>query len=364
MIEDTKTVFIGCGSNLGHKQRNILNAIALINTKPSTSVSRCSSMYPTSPLSDRSQPEYLNGIIEIETALNPFELLKALQDIEKELGREKDGKWMSRTIDLDIIFYGNEVVDSSELTIPHKQMHLRSFVLDGMCQLEPEMQHPVLKRTCRQLNNRLGGGNYFIDTEKPALIEMSGPIGVGKTTLAEGLTRRFKGILLKEKYDENPYLPLVYEGRDDLALKSELFFLENSLSELRKDGLSSDKVYVADYIFEKSTIYPKLWLSSEDFKIFHDRYFEASGQVATPTLIIDISDTAQNCLERIHTRSRKYEQDITTDFLCKLAGEYEDILRNWKKSPIIRLDASQYDFRNESCIDKLFDEIKYYVINQ
>lgn len=360
MTENT-TVFIAFGSNLGDRQRNILNSIALINTKPGTSVSRCSSIYATNALHDDSQPEYLNGIAEVETELPAQQLLKELKDIENELGREKTEKWQPRLIDLDIIFYGNDIIDIPSLQIPHRQSHLRSFVLEGMCQLEPDKIHPVLKRTCKQLWDRLGGGNYFIDNSEPTVIEMSGPIGVGKTTLAEGLRQRFDGQLLKEKYDENPYLPLVYEGRDDLALKSELFFLENSLSELKKTGLTTDVVYIADYIFEKSTIYPKLYLSEDDFKIFDTNYIRAKQQVAKPTLVIDIFDTAENCLDRIHTRCREYEQDINTDFLRQLSAEYEKMLENWSTSPVMRINAADFNFRDNNCLDHIFDEVKHYV---
>jgi deoxyguanosine kinase len=361
MTENITTVFLGAGSNLGHRQRNILSAIALINTKPETSVLRCSPIYPTPPLSDESQPEYLNTIIEIETALEPRQLLNELKDIENSLGRQEKEKWQSRLIDLDIIFYGSRVVNEPGLVIPHSQAHLRSFVLEGICRLEPDKMHPILGRTCKELKDRLGGGNFFIDDKEPLLIEISGPIGVGKTTVATGLAERFGGVLLKEKYDENPYLPLVYEGRDELALKSELFFLNNSISEMKKDGLRRDTVYVADYIFEKSAVYPKLWLKDDDFRIFEQTYNLAKEQVAAPVLVIDIFDTVDNCLERIHSRRRKYEQDITAEFLSVLVVEYEKILENWDKSPVIRIDAGSCDFRQAQCLDRLFDEVRWYV---
>jgi deoxyadenosine/deoxycytidine kinase len=300
-------------------------------------------------------------IAEIETALAPRELLKELKGIERDLGRDQKDRWGSRLIDLDIIFYGSKIIDEPDLKIPHPQAHLRSFVLEGICQLEPDMLHPRFGRTCRRLKDRLGGHSFFIDASKPLLIEMSGPIGVGKTTLAEGLTQCFGAELLKEKYDENPYLPLVYEGRDDLALKSELFFLNNSLSELKREHLRAGRVYVADYMFEKSSIYPKMWLSEDDYRIFEETYRLAAEDVAAPTLVIDIYDSAQNCLERIRNRSRKYEQDITADFLDKLMSEYALVLKDWDKSPVIRLDAGANDFRESAVLDKLYEEIALYV---
>ncbi len=365
MIEKITTAYVALGSNMGEKQRNILNSLAFINEIPGTDVIRCSSMSISRPLDGSSQPEYLNGIAEIETALPPEKLLEHLQAIESKMGRNHDGqKWQSRIIDLDIIFYCSQIVDLPHLKIPHPGAHLRSFVLEGLCQLKADMVHPVLKRSCRQLSERLKGGSFFIDPSRPALIEMTGPIGVGKSTLAHGLVERFNAVLLREKYDENPYLPLVYNGRDDLALKSELFFLNNSLSELDKDGLTAGKVYVADYIFEKSMIYPKLWLSKGDLEIFTANYEQARLRVAKPMLVIDVTDSAENCLERIHKRCRKYEQEIQKDFLVHLSAEYENILADWKQSPVITINAAEYNFRRQECLDAIFEDVKHYVLTR
>ncbi len=362
MTENTTIAYIAVGSNLADRRRNILNALALMNAEDGISLIRTSSIYPSKPLSGGSQDEYLNGVVEIETDLPAVKLLERLKKIETEMGRTSQDKWQSRIIDLDIIFYGEQIIEKPHLRIPHSQAHLRSFVLEGVCQLAPEKIHPLLKRSCRRLYDRLGGGNYFIDTSKPLLIETSGAIGVGKTTLAQGLTKMFNGTLLKERYDKNPYLPLVYEGRQDLTLDCELFFLGNSLSELKEANLAPSQVYIADYIFEKSAIYPRFWLKEEDFRVFNERYQQAKEQVARPMLVIDIYDSPENCLERIQKRAREYEQDISLDFIKCLADEYEKILSGGKKSPIIRLNAAEYDFRKTDCVKEIFEEVKHYVL--
>lgn len=361
MTQKTITAFIAFGSNLGEKQRNILNSLAAINLIPDTSVSRCSPMYESAPLDGSVQPSYLNGIAEIETLLAPPQLLSHLKAIEASMGRVQGGKWQPRVIDLDIIFYGDEIIRLPELQVPHKSAHLRSFVLEGMCALEPEKLHPVLNKTCRQLVQRLGGQNFFLKPDKAILIEMTGLIGVGKSTLAQGLAAKLNARILKEKYDENPYLPPVYEGRKELALKCELFFLENSLSQMSSQSLEAGKIYVADYIFEKSLIYPKLWLSDEDYAVFHSRYEQSIRQAAEPALVLNIVDTPSNCLDRIHQRSRKYEQDIKPQFLEHLMSEYENILNGWKKSPVITINAGRCDFRKQQCIDAVYEDVRHYI---
>lgn len=361
MTRNTNTAFIAFGSNLGERQQNILNSLALMGETGCIDVCRCSSIYPTTALGGSSGQEYLNGVVEIETTATALELLDMLKKIETKLGRTDNGRWQPRVIDLDIIFYNDQIIDLPQLKIPHEASHLRSFVLKGICELEPEKLHPVLNRSCQTLYKRLGGGNFFIDKAKPQLIEMAGTIGVGKSTLALGLAKRFDAEFLKEKYDENPYLSMVYEGRADLALKSELFFLNNSLSQLSKDSLEPSKVYIADYIFEKSAIYPKHWLNEDDYKIFSQHYNHSRKLVAEPSLVIDIIDSPANCLNRIHCRSRRYEQDIKPEFLASLVRDYEKVLKNRQLSPKITINASKYDLRDEQTVENIFNEVKHYI---
>ena len=120
--------YIGLGSNLGDRQRNIEDAIQRLREASGIEVKKKSNIYETEPVGGPDQPKYLNGVIDIDTELEPRQLLLTLQEIENQLGRERSVKDGPRTIDLDILTYGQETVDEPDLKIPHHRMHDREFV--------------------------------------------------------------------------------------------------------------------------------------------------------------------------------------------------------------------------------------------
>ena len=129
------TCYIGIGSNLGNRQENIEKAIEELKKDKGIRFKRSSSIYETEPVSDIPQGKYLNGVLEIDTDLEPRHLLKELNRIEKRLGREKATKNAPRTIDLDILYYGDKKVSCRDLTIPHPHIQEREFVLKGLREL-------------------------------------------------------------------------------------------------------------------------------------------------------------------------------------------------------------------------------------
>lgn len=133
-------VFLGLGSNLGDREENLREAVQMISTF--TEIVRISSSYETEPVGNEEQPDFLNCALEIKTALPPGKLLAELKAVEDELGRVRGEKWGPRTIDIDIIFYDDLVIDSDELKIPHPGSHLRRFVLEPMCEISPDFTHP------------------------------------------------------------------------------------------------------------------------------------------------------------------------------------------------------------------------------
>jgi len=121
-------VFIGVGSNLGNRRAYYQKALDLMADLSQTAILRCSSLYETEPIGE-AQNWYLNGVVELETALSPQQLLSCLQKIESALGRKRTKKWASRTIDLDILLFDKQMVNEEQLQIPHPEMHRRRFVL-------------------------------------------------------------------------------------------------------------------------------------------------------------------------------------------------------------------------------------------
>lgn len=153
----TETGYIGIGSNLGDKLDNCLKAIGLIDRTPGCRVESRSRFFRTEPVGVEGQDWYINCAISLSTRLSAQDLLKVLQAVEAGMGRERKDKWASRTIDLDILFFGESVIDRKALRVPHPLMHLRRFVLVPMAQLAPDLRHPVLGKTMVELLDLLAG---------------------------------------------------------------------------------------------------------------------------------------------------------------------------------------------------------------
>jgi 2-amino-4-hydroxy-6-hydroxymethyldihydropteridine diphosphokinase len=129
--------YIGLGSNLGDRERTIEDAVALLRADPGLDVVSVSSLRETEPWGPVEQPRFLNGAAEVETSLPPREVLGVLLDIERRLGRVREERFGPRTIDLDLLLYGDAVVDEPGLIVPHPRLHERAFALEPLQELVP-----------------------------------------------------------------------------------------------------------------------------------------------------------------------------------------------------------------------------------
>ncbi len=143
-------VFVGIGSNQGDRKANIYYALQLMHSSPSVNLVNTSELYETEPVGVSEHPDYLNLTAEVSTTLSPQQLLELLQDIENRLGRENRGDLTPRPIDLDILLYGNHILESEALTIPHTRMIDRRFVLQTLADLNQNLSHPVTGKTIVQ----------------------------------------------------------------------------------------------------------------------------------------------------------------------------------------------------------------------
>jgi 2-amino-4-hydroxy-6-hydroxymethyldihydropteridine diphosphokinase len=148
------SVYLLLGSNLGNRLQYMQQATGYIEADAGHVVKQ-SGLYETQSWGKTDAPDYLNQVLLIQTLLAPQPLLSTLLNIETQLGRQRDEKWGSRTVDIDILFYGNEIINQPALTIPHPQLQNRRFTLEPLAEIAPELMHPVLHKTVEQLKSEL-----------------------------------------------------------------------------------------------------------------------------------------------------------------------------------------------------------------
>ncbi len=151
-----KRVYLSLGSNVGDREANLRAAIERLQ-KIGT-VAALSSLYETEPVEFTAQPWFLNCAVRLETEMMPRQLLKALLDVEREMGRRRTQNKGPRMIDIDILLFASSVVRTKGLTIPHPALRQRRFVLEPLAEIAPDVRHPVLKKTIRELRDELPPG--------------------------------------------------------------------------------------------------------------------------------------------------------------------------------------------------------------
>ena len=151
-----KRVYLSLGSNVGDRAANLRTAIHRVGSLGN--VMAVSSFYETEPVEVAAQPWFLNCAVELDTEKMPKQLLAGVLDIEREMGRRRVQKKGPRTLDIDILLFGNSIIQTKGLTIPHPAMHERRFVLEPLAEIAPEARHPVIKRTVRELRDALPPG--------------------------------------------------------------------------------------------------------------------------------------------------------------------------------------------------------------
>ena len=145
-----KTIYLSLGSNIGDRDKNLRTAISKLG-EAKVRVTRVSSFYETEPVDLREQPWFLNCVVQGETEIPALDLLRALREIESRMGSKKLVPKGPRLIDVDILLYGNEIIDTPELQVPHPRMLQRRFVLVPLAEIAPSLKHPSWKATAGEL---------------------------------------------------------------------------------------------------------------------------------------------------------------------------------------------------------------------
>lgn len=147
-----QSTFLAFGANLGDRDQTLRAARDILQSTPGFNLLACSPLYESDPVGGpQGQPPYLNAVLAATTELAPRQLLELCQQIETDFGRERKEKWGPRTLDIDLLLFGPEIIDEPDLTVPHPRLHERRFVLAPLCDLAPDLVHPRLRKPAHRL---------------------------------------------------------------------------------------------------------------------------------------------------------------------------------------------------------------------
>ncbi|MFD2822161.1 2-amino-4-hydroxy-6-hydroxymethyldihydropteridine diphosphokinase [Lacinutrix iliipiscaria] len=359
-MNQPKKVYISLGSNKGDKFKNLQNAIDAIHQQIGH-IKLISKVYK-SPAFGFESDDFLNTCLILETELKPAKLLKNLLGIEKQLGRVRSASegYQARIIDLDIIFFEEDVLESKTLTIPHPEMHKRRFVLQPLNNIAAQLKHPlfekevsVLLEECTDqsvltpINIWLKNPSKQYDFSKYNFIAIEGNIGAGKTSLSNKMAHDFNAKLILERFADNPFLPKFYKEPKRYAFTLEMSFLADRYQQI-SDDLSQLDLFkdfiVSDYDVFKSLIFSKITLPEDEFKLYRKLFYQVYKDIAKPDLYVYLYQNTERLQENIKKRGRNYEKDIEDDYLDKINSGYLEFLKNQPELNVKIIDISNRDF--------------------
>ncbi|MCL4163827.1 UNVERIFIED_CONTAM: hypothetical protein GTU68_016280, partial [Idotea baltica] len=344
-------------------------------------VAKISSVYNT-PAWGFESGDFLNVCLQLTSNLNPQLLLTELLQIEKKLGRERSSLegYKSRTIDVDIIYYGNQIIKSENLTVPHPKMQDRRFVLRPLSDIAPQFYHPQQNKDTRNLLQQCRDKSVLQRTDvklypnRQALfssiqfIAIEGNIGAGKTSLATKISQDFNAKLILERFAENPFLPSFYEDKARYAFPLEMSFLADRYQQFSDDTSQFDlfkSFMISDYDIFKSLIFAKVTLQKEEFELYRKIFNFMYKEIKKPKIYVYLYQTTARLLEQIKKRGRDYEQNIDTQYLEKINRGYLDFLKTYPKENQLVIDVSKLDFiTNESDYEMVLEYIQDFTLTK
>jgi 2-amino-4-hydroxy-6-hydroxymethyldihydropteridine diphosphokinase len=149
------TAFIGIGSNRGNRKENCETAVKIIAAHKNTAIIKKSSLYETEAWGEESQDNFINYVAEIKTGKNVFDFFSLLQQTENKIGKQKESFWGPRNIDIDLLFFGQKIINEPELKVPHPFLHLRRFVIEPLSEIAPDFIHPIINQSIKVLLKNL-----------------------------------------------------------------------------------------------------------------------------------------------------------------------------------------------------------------
>lgn len=357
-----QTIYLALGSNKGDSFINLQNAIDNIFETVGNIIS-IANVYKTKAVGFNGD-DFLNTCIAITTSLSPNTLLTALLDIEKKLGRTRKNSmnYESRIIDIDILFYAEELIETKDLIIPHAETHKRKFVLVPLNDIAPNFIHSKFDKAISQLvldcedksipeaiNTVLKNPAHQFSISSYNHIAIEGNIGAGKTSLATKIANDFNAKLILERFEDNPYLPKFYEDPKKHAFKLEMSFLVDRYQQVSNDLSQLDlfkDFIISDYDIFKSLVFSRITLEPDEFKLYRKLFFVMYKEISTPDLYIYLYQNTEQLQANIKKRDRGFESTIDNEYLEKINAGYLSFLKSQTALNIKIIDVSNRDFVN------------------
>ena len=353
-------VYISIGSNKGDKFKNLQAAVDAVHLKVGT-IKIISKVFKTPSLGFEAD-DFYNACLLVESYLKPNAILKKLLAIETSLGRTrtKAKGYQSRTIDLDILFIDEEIINTKTLKVPQPELQKRRFVLEPLYHIASKFKHPVLEKEISELlqecedESVLEAINIWLknpskqhDFSGYNYIAIEGNIGAGKTSLATKIAQDFNAKLILERFADNPFLPKFYKDAQRYAFTLEMSFLADRYQQI-SDDLSQLDLFkdfiVSDYDIYKSLIFSKITLHQDEFKLYRKLFYLMYKDIAKPELYVYLYQNTERLQENIKKRGRAYEQNIDSEYLNKINSGYLEFLKNQTELNVKIIDISNRDF--------------------
>jgi deoxyguanosine kinase len=273
--------------------------------------------------------------------------LARLQQVENDLGRQRTERWSPRTIDLDLLLYGDLAINTAALVVPHPRMAWRRFVLEPAAEVAGQMLHPMIGWTIARLLEHLN--------TTPAYVAVTGPIAAGKTQLAERLAAALSARLLAERPDWNR-LEHFYADPAAHAWQTELDFLSQRASLLeaaaeadcgKRDGpiFADGKIgtvprwTVSDFWFDQSAAFARAWLPEDRLPAFLEQFERLRARAARPRLVVLLNAPAEVLLDRVRSRGRPCERPLTREILERIRRAVIEQAERPDVGPVLRADG-------------------------
>lgn len=344
-------VYLSLGSNEGDSRTIIRNACSAVGRLDWVEFVSASSLYITEPMGMPGARWFVNCAAKIKTSLPPLELLEKLEKIEAEFGRGQKGGKSGRTLDLDMLLFGDQNISSDRLTVPHPEMTKRKFVLEPLAEIAQaslDIGGATLSGLLKSVENqKTAKAEPFAPSVNLRGIAVEGPIGVGKTSLVEKLSAYFGARSVLELPSENPFLSGFYENAEKHALGAQLSFLTSRLRLSREAETSGAKMIVTDYLPDKDLLFARLNLSGDELRLYNEVRSLVHYKPAAPDLAIFLSAEDDALMQRIKNRARDCEKGISEKYVGLVNRAYKDWFTRYDGSPALLVDSNGMNFGSD-----------------